>query len=294
MNPVYDPEIRMIPLDQIVVLNSRHRGKVKFKQIVENISHVGLKKPVTVAHAGNNGNAKYLLVCGEGRLEAYRLLGQAEIPAIVIQGKKDDFLLMSLAENFARRQHSAIELVREIESLKERGYTFAQIARKIDLDDSYVRDILKLLQHGEARLLQAVLKEQIPLTIALTISRSDDKGVQRALTDAYEKKELRGKALIRARRIIEDRRQHGKGLHRERKFVQDGMSANHILRAYERETTRQKMSIHKAKITEARLLFLVSAIKKLFEDENFVNLLRAEGLDTVPQYLVPKLNGRLP
>ena len=218
----------------------------------------------------------------------------AIFPAIVIQGTRDDILLMSLAENFARRQHSATELLKEIESLKERGYSHAQIAKKIDLTESYVRDILKLLQHGEARLLQAVLKEQIPLSVAVTISRSDDKAVQRALTEAYEKKELRGQALIRARRIIEDRRIHGKGRHRERRARSDDLSANHILRAYERETARQKIVIQKAKISEARLLFLVSALKKLFEDENFVTLLRAEGLDTVPQYLAEKLNGRLP
>jgi ParB family chromosome partitioning protein len=295
MNPTYDPIIRMIPIDQIVVLNPRLRGRVKFKQIVDNIHHLGLKKPVTVAQVdGKHGETKYLLVCGEGRLDAFRQLGQAEIPAIVIQGQRDDFLLMSLAENFARRKYAAIDLVKEIENLKARGYTYPQIAKKIDLNESYVRDILKLLQHGEARLLQAVLKEQIPLSVAVIISRSDDKSVQRALTEAYEKKELRGKALIRARRIIEDRRHHGKGLGRARKSGQNGVSANNILRAYERETTRQRIIIQKAKLSEARLLFLVSAIKKLFEDENFVNLLRAEGLDTVPQYLAAKLNGKCP
>src|SRR5262249_37005460 len=149
-------------------------------------NHLGLKKPVTVVEPDRkNGETKYLLVCGEGRLEAFRLLGQPEIPAIVIQGNRDDFLLMSLAENFARRQHAAIDLIKEIESLKHRGYSYAQIAKKIDLTESYVRDILKLLQYGEARLLQAVLKQQIPLSVAVKISRSDDKAVQRALTEAY-------------------------------------------------------------------------------------------------------------
>src|SRR5262245_7548839 len=136
MNPAQNPEIQMIPIDQIVVLNPRLRGKVKFKQIVDNISHLGLKKPVTVAQVdGKNSEAKYLLVCGEGRLEAFRVLGQTEIPAIVIQGSRDDFLLMSLAENFARRKYAAVDLVKEIENLKQRGYSFAQIAKKIDLDE---------------------------------------------------------------------------------------------------------------------------------------------------------------
>ncbi len=294
MIPTHDLEIQMIPIDQIVVLNPRFRGKVKFKQIVDSISHLGLKKPVTVSQIENkNGETKYLLICGEGRLDGYRILGQREIPAIVIQGNREDFLLMSLAENFARRKYAAVDLVKEIENLKQRGYTFSEIAKKIDLNEAYVRDILKLLQHGEARLLQAVLKQEIPISVAVIIARSDDKAVQRALTEAYEKKELRGNALIRARRIIEDRKHHGKGLLRaRRKAGANGVSTNSVLRAYERETTRQKIMIQKAKVTEARLLFLVSAIKQLFEDENFVNLLRAETLDTVPQFLATKLNGR--
>lgn len=296
MKPAQDSEIQMIPVDQIAVLNPRLRGKAKFKQIVENISHIGLKKPVLVAHAdGKYGDAKYLLICGEGRLEAYRILGQTEIPAIIAKGKREDFLLMSLAENFARRKYAAVDLVNEIESLKQRGYSHSEIAKKIDFNETTVRDILKLLQKGEARLLQAVLKGQLPLSVAILISRSDDKTVRQALADAYEKKELRGTALIRARRIIEDRKHHGKGLIRQRrKRGTNGVTANTVMRAYERETTRQKIMVQKAKVTEGRLLFLVSAIKKLFEDDNFVNVLRAETLDSVPAFLATKLNGRLP
>ena len=49
MNRKRDLKVHMIPLDQIVVLNSRTRGQEKFRQIVSNISNIGLKKPVTVA-----------------------------------------------------------------------------------------------------------------------------------------------------------------------------------------------------------------------------------------------------
>ena len=51
------------------------------------------------------------------------------------------------------------------------------------------------------------------------------------------------------------------------------------------------MMVQRAKICETRLLFSVSAIKQLFQDDNFVNLLRAEALDSLPQYLAAQLNG---
>src|SRR5262245_15890556 len=140
MNVRYDPTVHMIPISHINILNPRERGKKKFAQIVSNIAKLGLKKPVTVAVAeGKNGDTRYNLVCGQGRLEAYQTLGQEIIPAIIVEGSREDLLLMSLAENLARRPHSTMELVREIKVLKERGYSHSDIARKTDLDVSYVR-----------------------------------------------------------------------------------------------------------------------------------------------------------
>lgn len=127
---------------------------------------------------------KYWLVCGQGRYEAYKALGQIEIPAIIVDVTKEKLLLMSLVENLARRQPSSVEQVHEIESLKDRGYSFAEIAKKTDLDVGYVRGIVKLIKHGEERLVMAVERGQIPLSVAVTIATSDDHDIQRALTES--------------------------------------------------------------------------------------------------------------
>jgi ParB family chromosome partitioning protein len=42
-------------------------------------------------------------------------------------------------------------------------------------------------------------------------------------------------------------------------------------------------------LTENRLVFVVSALKKLFQDENFLTLLRAEELETLPEYLAQRI-----
>jgi ParB family chromosome partitioning protein len=174
--------------------------------------------------------------------------------------------------------------------MKESGYSHAEIARKTDLDTSYVRGILQLLDRGEERLMLAVEKGHLPVSIAITIATSDDKAVQRALQDAYEQSDLRGKALLRARQIIESRRARGKRSRGgPRKTGDRPVSTESLLRTFQQETIRQKMVIQKAKICEARLLFAVSALKQLFQDDHFVTLLRAEGLDTLPQYLADQL-----
>ncbi len=286
-------QIEMIPIDRIRVINPRSRGREKFKQIVTNISNLGLKKPVTVARRQTrNGDEQYDLVCGQGRLEAYKLLGQPEVPAFVIEASKQDLLLMSLAENLARRTHTSSELMREIAALKDRGYSYTTIAKKTDLHLSYVQGVIRLLNKGEDRLLRAVEKGQLPLSIAITIASSDDAEVQRALAEAYEKRNLRGKQLLRARQLIEERRTRGCGVgSKERR--KETVDSNGLLRTYQKEMTRQRTLVKKAKMCETRLLFGTSAVKQLLQDDNFVTLLRAEALDEMPQYLADQVtNGR--
>src|SRR5271156_5670730 len=112
MSVRYDLKVRMIPVKRINILNPRERGKKKFAQIVANIAKLGLKKPVTVSLVeGANGDVRYNLVCGQGRLEAYLALGQEEIPAIFAYGTREELLVISLAENLARRRHSTVELL---------------------------------------------------------------------------------------------------------------------------------------------------------------------------------------
>lgn len=282
-----DSKVHMIPVANIEVVNPRQRGKKKFRQIVDNIAKLGLKKPVTVTHKNQEEpNEHYYLVCGQGRLEAYQLLGQTEIPALVVEASREQIYLMSLVENLARRKRSSVELMSEIGVLQERGYTFSQIAKKTDIELGYVRSIVKLIKKGEERLLTAVEHGQIPMNIAITIASADDHDVQRALTEAYEKNDLRGKKLLAARRLIEKRRTSGKKMRGRVKCKSaDTLSAKKLMQTYEEETTRQRMVIQKAKLCETRLLFVVSAFRQLCADEQFVELLKSESLDTYPAYL---------
>jgi ParB family chromosome partitioning protein len=259
--------------------------------MVTNISNLGLKRPITVARRGEQSEGKpYDLVCGQGRLEAFIALGQTEIPAIVREASREECFLMSLVENIARRQIRPLELLREIDSLKSRGYSTAEIARKIDIAKSYVSGVAHLLKNGEERLIHAVDKGRIPLSVAMEISNADEDGIQRALCQAYEDKTLRGRKLLTVRRIIELRKANGKRSNQGVKRRNDGLqSAEALVRVYRQEADRQKLLVKKSQLTEHRLLFIVSALKNLFRDENFITLLRAEGLDTLPAYLEEKI-----
>jgi ParB family chromosome partitioning protein len=285
------PLVQMIGINEINVLNPRSRNKVAFQSIVSNISNLGLKRPITVSRRAETSDGKrYDLVCGQGRLEAFVALGQTEIPAIVKQATREDCFLMSLVENVARRQHRPIELLREISNLRARGYSTIEIAKKIDIHKSYVAGITHLLNSGEERLIHAVEKGKIPLSVAMQIANSDEDGIQQALCQAYEEKSLRGRKLLTVRRIIDLRKTNGKRLNQGVRRKTDRVhSAEGLVRVYRQEADRQKLLVKKSQLAEHRLLFIISALKKLFLDENLTTLLRAEGLDTMPAFLAEKV-----
>lgn len=105
-------KVQTIPIDRIDVANPRARSRRVFQEMVESIAKVGLKRPITVARRPTPDGDRYDLVCGQGRLEAFRALGQAGIPAVIVDADGEDCLVMGLVENVARRQHQPRRPVR--------------------------------------------------------------------------------------------------------------------------------------------------------------------------------------
>jgi ParB family chromosome partitioning protein len=70
-------EVKMIPIEQIRIVNHRHRDPKKFAVIIQSIKNVGLKMPIQVSlrPASEKEVAGYDLICGQGRLEAFIALG---------------------------------------------------------------------------------------------------------------------------------------------------------------------------------------------------------------------------
>lgn len=286
MEPTSQKQVTLIPTDRVRVLNPRVHNRRTFEAMVENIARIGLKRPITVAPRARTDPQEYDLVCGQGRLEAFIELKQDRIPAIVIDADESDCLVMSLVENCARRQHNPIDLMREIGAMRERGYTDRQIGDKIGVTAEYVSVIAGLLAKGEERLVSAVETGGLPLNLAIQIAKTDAKGAQQALMDAYTQKKLRGRKLALVRRLIQQRELRGPQLRNNPFGRRDGakraLTSEGLVRAYQQEATRQKLLIKKAELTQGRLMFVREAFRKLCADEHFMTLLRAEGLETMP------------
>ena len=196
---------------------------------------------------------------------------------------------MSLVENFARRQHHAIDLLHDIEGLKRRGYDEAEIAQKTALTIEYVKAVIRLLENGEHRLLRAAESGHIPVSIAVEIAQAEDTEIQSILQQAYEKKLLRGRRLMIAKRLIERRRRQGKGFKSGGQSREQPLSSTALIRAYREDVDRKRVLIRKSNATRDRLIFITEAMRKLLSEENFVTLLRAESLDTLPKNLAERI-----
>ena len=291
--------VTLVPINRIEILNSRDRNMKVFEEIVDNIRAIGLKKPITVAERpGDDGDPRYVLVCGEGRLNAFRILGETHIPALVVDVSDEDAFIMSLAENIARRGYRPLEILADIEVLRKRGYSAEIIIQKTGLSPKYVKDSVFLLDQGEERLIEGVQRGTIPLTTALEIARANEnaattgEGGQANLGDllqeAYENGQLKGRQIIEAKRLIEKRLEHGPASP-NRDQIKPPTSSYSLVRTYQKEVERQRKMVLKAEHAHQRLLLVVQGLKKLFADENFVTLLRAEGLDTLPKYLAERI-----
>lgn len=285
------PSIQQIAVERINILNPRIRNQKLFADMVENITKVGLKRPITVTPCKSATPGKdYDLVCGQGRMEAFIACGQTHIPAIVIDATEEDSLIMSLVENLARRNYRSIDLFHGIRVLHEKGYDAKTIATKTGLSSEYTYALLLLLEKGEERLLAAVEAGNMPVSVATTIASSPE-DEQLVLQEAYEKHGLRGNRLLVAMKLLENRKQWGKSLNsggRHRKGSTN-TSAQDIVKNYKKEVHRLQMLKRKYDTVTDSLLTIRGALQTLLKEENFITLLRAERLSTLPKPLAQML-----
>ncbi|KAJ8139227.1 hypothetical protein OY671_007562 [Metschnikowia pulcherrima] len=283
----------MVPIDAIHILNPRARNAQQHQEIIDNIGNIGSKRPVTVRRRpATNGSPSYDLVCGEGRSEAFRRLGQREIPVSVVEASEEDCSIMGSVENSARRQHRPIDVMADIGDLHRRGYTAAQISQKIGVTAPWANMDVTSLKNGEEPSLAAVDKGIIPVSIAVAIARAKDSEEQDVSAEAYAQGKSKGKKLCQIRRLSEMRRT-------QRKTVPDNGSGRHVrprkstpnesIRLYQREAEKQQLIVKRSDFTRSRLLFAVEALRDLSNDEGFQTLLRAESSNRMPGWSDEKI-----
>jgi ParB family chromosome partitioning protein len=229
-----------------------------------------------------------------GGLEAFAKLGQTHVPAVVRDATPEERYIMSLVENIARRPPDSLDLVRGIADLEKRGYAPGQIAEKVGVSDTYVRGLLRLNAKGEELLLAAVERGELPIGVAIDISAAKDEDVKRCLAEAFDRGELNGKAISKARALVERRLANGKRSAKggNGKHTNKNLSADALVKSYKRSVQKQAQLVRRAQICESMLRVVRGALRELTQDDHFVTLLRAERLDKMPKFLAEQVKER--
>ena len=116
---------------------------------------------------------------------------------------------------------------------------------------------------------------------------ADKRGIEIVKTYADEGKSglsIGGRAALQ--RLLAKRRDQGPKANNRPKLPN---SAHSLVKTYQREVERQHKMVLKAEHAQQKLLLVEQGLRTLFTDTNFVTLLRAEGLETLPQYLAERI-----
>ena len=278
--PMSERVYQKIRVDEIRVLNKRNRNEEQFKENVESIESRGLLKPVVVNERNRKSKGYYELVCGEGRLTAFKRLNKSHIPAEVINVDNKTAMLYSLVENIARLTPGSIWFAKELLRLHKNGMSYTKIGKLIGKSSQYVKTYITLMEKGEERLINGVEKRWFPVQFAYQVSLANSKSVQHLLMDAFDSGLINGSNTSKIRQLIEQRFTQGQKRAREitYKFTVDELK-NEIKSAVE-ET---EAYTHQMKLKENRLVMLIQYLEDLSHDQNFVSLLKKYKLDYFPE-----------
>lgn len=139
-------EVRPLPLR--LIDPSPYQPRVRFdadrlQELAQSIRQMGVIQPIVVRSAGE----RYQVIAGERRLRAARLLGLAEIPAIVRRISDEQALEAALVENLQREDISVVEAARAYQRLTvEFHYSQGEIAQRTGKSRTAVANMLRLLQ----------------------------------------------------------------------------------------------------------------------------------------------------
>lgn len=122
-------------------------NQVELRELADSMRQSGLLQPIVVEDAGA-GN--YILIAGQRRLAAAKLLDWREIEAQILPGMNGSGntgrLVLALTENVQRQDMSPTDEARAYQRLREAGMSNAAIAHKLGVSSLRVAERIKLLQ----------------------------------------------------------------------------------------------------------------------------------------------------
>lgn len=139
-------EFQYLNIDEIEPNPKQPRRSFNEKELTEladTIQHVGIIEPIVVRLKNN----RYIIISGERRWRASKLIGYKKIPAVIKDYDDVKAAEVALIENLQREDLNSIEEARAYESLIElTGDKPADLAKRLGKDRTTVTNLLRLLK----------------------------------------------------------------------------------------------------------------------------------------------------
>lgn len=162
------PVARIRPEDGL----ARKRDQEGHRELCRSIEQFGVLTPITVRHAPD-GTGDYLLIKGQGRTLACRLLGIDMIPAVVVDDRfaETEKVQQFLVENMARLRMRPIDRALLIARARQDGEETAEVARRFGVSAATVRRLEAQLEDASSNEVAALKSGGVNLTLHAVIVR---------------------------------------------------------------------------------------------------------------------------
>ena len=135
-----------IPLEKIIPNKSQPRsyfGDQALSELAQSIESLGIIQPITVKKQDD----KFLIISGERRFRASKIVGLKTIPAYVRLADDKELLEMALVENIQREDLNDIEVALTYQRfLEELEMTQEQLSQRIGKERSTITNAIRLLK----------------------------------------------------------------------------------------------------------------------------------------------------
>jgi ParB/RepB/Spo0J family partition protein len=150
----------------------RKRDRAGHRELCHSIEQFGVLTPVTVRRAPD-GSGDYLLVKGQGRTLACRLLAIEKIPAIVVddQFAEHQKVQQFLVENVARLKMRPIDRALLIARARREGEETADVAKRFGVSAATVRRLEAQMNGASSGEVAALRAGSVNLALHAAISR---------------------------------------------------------------------------------------------------------------------------
>jgi ParB/RepB/Spo0J family partition protein len=188
------PVARIRPEDGL----GRKRDRDGHRELQQSIAQFGVLTPITVRLAPDD-SGDYLLIKGQGRTLACRVLGIETVPAMVVDDQYAEYekVQQYLVENVARLKMRPVDRALLIHRARQEGEETATIAGRFGLTPATVRRLLAQIDGASSHEVAALRAGDVNLAMHAVIARhvepAERPGVLSSVTrSAIKTKELEG------------------------------------------------------------------------------------------------------